>query len=595
MKRLTLIGILIALASWTNPANAQSDTLWYWQEGGLFGRTDRIRAIIELDDGSIISTGDINADISSAQGDGFLMKHSINGVPLWQKVYTKPGHQTMSDVAATSDGGFILVGQDSDHNQDGWVIRADSNGDTLWTRHFHFGGMQAINKVIETQHADGFLLGGTSGMTSDNPTMWAIRIDEDGEEIWSSTYGSGEIDSWCNGLGEVDDGNFILAGAAADAGDTNGRLYLVKIDAVGDTIWTHQYPDASLASTWTESFQINDNGDFIIGMSYVPSLLLPRTGMRLVKTDSEGEMLFDKRFFRNIFDNYCRQAFETEDGGYLAVGHTVNPSSNELLRDGLYIRTDSSGDSVGVRVFGGLASEEIALAALQAQDGHVVIGGHRKLGFAGQTDFFLMKLRNPAIPQVSTSLDSINFGVMDVPGSMFEEALSITNEGSSPVTIESMSVEAPFSAEFLLPATLQPNGSLFGAVRFQPEASGQFSDTLLFTFGESSLPVYLKGEALFTSVSDEDSQLPTAWDLGKPYPNPFNSSTIIPITMPGTGQATLSIFDINGRLADRIQLTGHRGTVYHNWQPGSLAAGVYFVRLEAGSRAITTRKLLFLK
>ena len=596
MKQLTLIGILLGLVTSALPSLGQTDTLWTWNYGGLEGASDRIRASVQLSDGSIVTTGDIDANIAGNSGDGFLMKHSSEGEPLWQVIYTKEGHQTLSDLAIASDGGFILVGNDTESNEDGWVIRTDATGDTLWTRHFHYGQMQVINKVIETEHAEGFLLGGTSRMGSNNPSMWAIRIDGNGDEIWRNTYRTGDIDSWCNGLAEVDEGNFILAGSAADMGGTNSRLYLVKVDADGDTIWTRQYLDANILSSWVQSFVLDSDQNFVIGMSYVPTTMMPRTGMRLVRTNPDGDILLDRKYYHNIFDNYCNEAIPTSDGGYLLAGHTVNPESMELLRDVFIVRADAAGDTVGTRVYGKVDYEEVALTALEAEDGNLILGGHTQFGIAGQMDFLLMKVHDPAAPLLTISSDTLDFGLITTTGGNGQLALTLHNEGGSAITVESMTVESPFSALFELPATLQPGAHLFGAVRFEPDASGEFVDSLKIQLGSGNiLHVVLLGQALFSSASEDAAPMPDTFTLAKPYPNPFNSETILPVTLPSDRNAVLSIYDINGRQVAQWNLDGHSGTILHHWQPFSNSAGIYFARLDVEGRTVATRKLLYVK
>jgi hypothetical protein len=76
-------------------------------------------------------------------------------------------------------------------------------------------------------------------------------------------------------------------------------------------------------------------------------------------------------------------------------------------------------------------------------------------------------------------------------------------------------------------------------------------------------------------------------------PNPFNPSTTVNYTVTKPGPVTLSVFDIRGRLVDKIFDQEHReaGTFTIEYRPQT-ASGVYFVHLIAGEEITTTKMVL---
>ncbi len=84
--------------------------------------------------------------------------------------------------------------------------------------------------------------------------------------------------------------------------------------------------------------------------------------------------------------------------------------------------------------------------------------------------------------------------------------------------------------------------------------------------------------------------------LGMNYPNPFNPSTTIPFEIPRAGKVELSVYDVNGRLVDRI-LDRYlpAGTHQAQWHAApDQASGVYFCRLRFQNRQ-SIRKIVLLK
>ena len=84
------------------------------------------------------------------------------------------------------------------------------------------------------------------------------------------------------------------------------------------------------------------------------------------------------------------------------------------------------------------------------------------------------------------------------------------------------------------------------------------------------------------------------------YPNPFAHSTTIRYHLPAAGLVRLGIYDVAGRLVRVLdESVRPRGWGSAEWDgrdgaSKGVAAGVYFVRVEAG-RGSSSRKVLLLK
>ncbi|NQU04707.1 MAG: T9SS type A sorting domain-containing protein [Calditrichaeota bacterium] len=77
------------------------------------------------------------------------------------------------------------------------------------------------------------------------------------------------------------------------------------------------------------------------------------------------------------------------------------------------------------------------------------------------------------------------------------------------------------------------------------------------------------------------------------YPNPFNSSTKITYSLPVASNATLQIVDIQGRVVETL-MSKDLSEGWHNivWNAENVATGIYFCRLSAGDKSVTTKLIL---
>ncbi len=98
-----------------------------------------------------------------------------------------------------------------------------------------------------------------------------------------------------------------------------------------------------------------------------------------------------------------------------------------------------------------------------------------------------------------------------------------------------------------------------------------------------------------TSVNEHSITIPKAFLLMQNYPNPFNPSTIISFAIPVRSIVSLKVFDILGREVSTI-VSGELepGSYTQQWNAATMASGVYFYRLQAGTYS-ETKKLLLLK
>jgi hypothetical protein len=75
-------------------------------------------------------------------------------------------------------------------------------------------------------------------------------------------------------------------------------------------------------------------------------------------------------------------------------------------------------------------------------------------------------------------------------------------------------------------------------------------------------------------------------------PNPFHNSTLISYSLPAISGATLSIYDITGRLVETlVDETQQPGIHQVRWNRKENPSGVYFYRLSAGE-FVSTKKMV---
>ena len=104
-----------------------------------------------------------------------------------------------------------------------------------------------------------------------------------------------------------------------------------------------------------------------------------------------------------------------------------------------------------------------------------------------------------------------------------------------------------------------------------------------------------------TAIEPAPGEVPTRFQLGRNFPNPFNPSTTIPYEIDRGGHVTLSIYDLLGKevvdLVNEEQPSGVYRFAWdgHNGRGRVVATGLYVYRLTLGGEQSQVNVMTLLK
>ncbi len=100
----------------------------------------------------------------------------------------------------------------------------------------------------------------------------------------------------------------------------------------------------------------------------------------------------------------------------------------------------------------------------------------------------------------------------------------------------------------------------------------------------------------YDSSPEHDGSLLKSFELGNPYPNPFNPSTTITFALPKASNVKIEIYNVLGKRVKTVISSKYLavGRYYARWNAQGFSSGVYFCRMEAGAFS-STKKLMLLK
>ena len=98
-----------------------------------------------------------------------------------------------------------------------------------------------------------------------------------------------------------------------------------------------------------------------------------------------------------------------------------------------------------------------------------------------------------------------------------------------------------------------------------------------------------------SAIRQQPSSVPTKFDLSNNYPNPFNPSTAIKVSLAKSGVMSLKIYNVLGQVVKVVdQGNKPAGEYVYNVSMDNFASGVYFYMLQQGPNMVT-KKMILLK
>ena len=171
--------------------------------------------------------------------------------------------------------------------------------------------------------------------------------------------------------------SYVLSGS-------NGRTILLKIDELGNEIWSRSYSDIT-GSHWGNSVNITSDGGYIIGAAQ----------NTVIKTDSTGLIQWYKKLSYSVA-HYVEDVIQTSEGDYIVVGGAGgDPLGGHAVQGKAFILRMSEGGGVQwIKRYGIIDTPTNSFwGVVEADDGGFVLAGEKleDRNFEFYDHFWVMK------------------------------------------------------------------------------------------------------------------------------------------------------------------------------------------------------------
>jgi hypothetical protein len=343
----------------------------------------------------------------------FITSNIFAQTITFSKIYNFETSSNFYSVQQTADSGYVAAGSIGRNSDDAFFLRTNNFGDTIWTKSYGYSYRDWVNE-IQIAPDGGCIAAGRKNYHVDIEhgnmygDIWILKLNSDGDTIWTKTYG-GPANDYANSIKQTIDGGYIVACTKnIYCMNCPGDIWILKLNELGDTIWTKTIHVSSSLSEAKSIIQTNDSNFVFTGTggvkkisnsgdsiwyknfnSFVGNDLIETKDSNLVvvgffnnsddkiiKLDANGDIIWDYR--ERPYKGYYYKSNSltlNESGEFMSVGRRINMNDVVNIPDDLYLMKRSSKGYSVLSNYYDLSIHDVANSVELANDNGFIIAG----------------------------------------------------------------------------------------------------------------------------------------------------------------------------------------------------------------------------
>ena len=331
--------------------NLNGNTIW---SKSLSGKEARGHDIIKVSTGGFIVVGSLDSSFGNSNNSNlFVSRLTDSGDTIWTNTWgTKTEDEIGCCVGENIDSTFTIGCYSSKYGNECLFVNVDGeNGEVIWTKTYDGSsiGYNPISNIAITSSGD--IVGICRSQFFNNHVsvtgLHIIKLTSGGDELWSKTF-IGEMDESgnfnCQGYDiiENNDGTFLITGTSFGISEYANELWVLKIDATGNKIWSKTYggPSFNDVGCWSEDIGYRiikdpNEGFIVIGSTQRGINTGLETGSYawIFKSDPDGNIEWENFIGSSKHDSDKGiGCFTLPNGQLLLIGVTSSNSYSQFSR-----------------------------------------------------------------------------------------------------------------------------------------------------------------------------------------------------------------------------------------------------------------------
>lgn len=321
------------------------------------------KSVKQVESGSIFFLG-YGTD-STGNTDFILNKLDAQGNILWWKRYGDSLTNKGNYINLTTDGNLIMIGERiNDLAVDYTIIKADTNGNELWS--YTYGDTmdtEALKYIQQTADGGYVACGFASVLSQQSNDFLVVKFDAAGGLEWAKKYGTLGND-YAQMMKQTNDGGFVISG---DTKAVDVDNLVVKTNAAGVEEWSLSIGDEK--DNGNQAIMIDNDGSFVLAgesMSHLSNAF----DLYMAKVSADGNLIWSK-YIGDLGADAGFSILRSNDNFFVCGYSTSGPGVDN---DFFFLKCDANVNPLGVKYFA-KPGVSIAYDMVQSTDGNFILAG----------------------------------------------------------------------------------------------------------------------------------------------------------------------------------------------------------------------------
>ncbi len=279
--------------------------------------------------------------------DGMITRIAFASAADTSPVLTEEENALLADISRAMAEAYTVTSTSTPvtwHDLSVWLIKTDGQGNEVWNRTYYAGDSADVAAVLRTDDG-GYLIAGNTEFRD----VLLIRTDVEGNEVWRKTYGGPDWDSALD-MVETDDGNYVVAGGAGwTPEEGTGGTWIFKVAPDGREIWSRTFSVEGEYLVFS-TVDLTGDGGFILGGKRTTGRTETDNAW-LVRVDRDGMEEWSRFVGGNGSGMVDSVIWTPIDDGYLAAVKNPWDAGSSGAVPLRLIKTDRSGEVVWTKTF----------------------------------------------------------------------------------------------------------------------------------------------------------------------------------------------------------------------------------------------------
>jgi hypothetical protein len=360
-------------------------TVWEKTFGG--NEDDVAQSIVSLTDGESAIAGTCRSFGAQAT-DICLMRMDPNGEIEWKLLLGGAKDEEARQVIKSQDGNLLVFGRSKSYSKnddfDFYLAKVSIQGEKIWEKTFGGDRDEVAGGIALASDGSMFVVGDSNSYKRKYNDIYIAKLEKNGEMITSYMIGSKKEDS-AQAITRTKDGNMVLVGYR-ETGRAGDRDFLImKLDTNGNKIWSKTYGEYDIDRL--NSVVATDDGG-IVATGSTRSYKSALTDLSVMKLDTNGMMAWHKIYGFKYYE-YGNGVTKLSDGGFMVSGGTSSLGKGD--HDLYMLAFDKTGAITWSHVYGG-RDKDSGTGIAQLDDGSVVSVGNTA-SFGRSKEFYMIKVK----------------------------------------------------------------------------------------------------------------------------------------------------------------------------------------------------------